>query len=70
MDLPSIVDRFAEDFDSLPAAFPGRLDYRALVVTGSLVASAIVIGQLIGDDTIVLMGIAVDLEWPQDEEPR
>lgn len=40
MDLPSIVDRFAEDFDSLPAAFPGRLDYRALVVTGSLVASA------------------------------
>ncbi|MCP4087536.1 MAG: hypothetical protein GY745_21195 [Actinomycetia bacterium] len=34
MDLPTVVDRFAEDFDSLAVAFPGRADYRVLVLTG------------------------------------
>lgn len=33
MDLPTIVDRFAEDFESLALAYPDRSDYRVLVST-------------------------------------
>ena len=41
--------------------FEGRADYRYLVTTGSLVAAAAVVGQLVADGTIVLVGIDVDL---------
>ena len=60
MDLPTIVDEFAEEFDTLPAAFIGRDDYRVLITTGTLVAASAVIGQLLADDTVVLMGIEID----------
>ncbi len=68
MDLPTIVDRFAEDFDSLAVAFPGRADYRVLVSTGTLIATSVVIGQLLADDTVVLMGIDIEVVWPQNED--
>lgn len=64
MDLPTIVDRFAEDFESLALAYPGRSDYRVLVATGTLVATSVVIGQLVADDTVALMGIEIELTWP------
>jgi hypothetical protein len=60
IDLPSIADAFAESFDELPAMYAGREDYRYLVVTGSLVAAAVVVGQLVGDGSIVLFGIEID----------
>lgn len=68
MDLPSIVDRFAEDFDTLAVAYPGRDDYRVLITTGTLVATAVIIGQLVADDTVVLLGIDIELAWPEDED--
>ena len=67
LDPPSIVDRFAENFDTLAVAYPGRDDYRVLITTGTLVATAAVIGQLVADDTVVLMGIDIELAWPSDE---
>ena len=67
MDLPTIVDEFAEQFETLPVAFPGRSDYRVLVNTGTLVAASVVIGQLRSDDSIVLFGIEIDLGGPAGE---
>ena len=61
LDLPTIAEVFAESFDDLPAMFDGRTDYRYLVTTGSLVAAAVVVGQLVADGTIVLVGIDIDL---------
>ncbi len=61
LDLPTIAEVFAESFDSLPAMFDGRADYRYLVTTGSLVAAAVVVGQLVTDGTIVLVGVDIDL---------
>lgn len=37
IDLPTIFDAFAEDFDDFPTLFSGRHDYRYLVTTGKLV---------------------------------
>jgi hypothetical protein len=58
-----------EHFDTLPVAYPERPDYRVLVIGGTLVAAAVVLGQLVADDTIVLLGIELDLDWP-DEQPH
>jgi hypothetical protein len=44
IDLPTIVAEFAERFDAMPHAYPGRSDYRALVASGTLVATCVVIG--------------------------
>lgn len=60
IDLPSIANAFAESFDELPAMYVGREDYRYLVTTGSLVAAAAVVGQLVADGSIVLFGIDID----------
>jgi len=38
-----------------------------LVVGGSLVAAAVVVGQLVADDGIVLVGIETDLDWPDEQ---
>lgn len=40
--------------------FPGREDYRYLVTTGTLIAAAVVVGQLVADGSIVLFGIEID----------
>ena len=45
---------------SSAVAHPGRPDYRVLVAVGTLVATSVVIGQRVGDDTIVLLGIEID----------
>ena len=61
LDLPSIADVFAESFEELPAMYAGREDYRYLVTTGTLVAAAVVIGQVVADESIVLFGIEIEL---------
>jgi hypothetical protein len=66
IDLPTIVDEFAEDFESIPALFPEREDYRILVTSGRLVAASSVIGQLVDVDTVVLLGIDLDLHHPPE----
>ncbi len=60
IELPSIADAFAESFDEFPALFIGRDDYRYLVTTGTLIAAAVVVGQLVADGSIVLFGIEID----------
>jgi len=70
IDLPTIVDEFAENFDTLPLAYLDRPDYRVLVVGGTLVAAAVVVGQLVADDSIVLRAVSGALaRWngPRDE---
>ena len=67
IDLPTIVDEFAENFDTLPIAYPERPDYRVLVVSGTLVAAALVAGQLAADDSVVLLGIELDLHWAGEQ---
>jgi len=66
-DLPTIVEEFAGHFETLPTAFPDRSDYRVLVSTGTLVAASVVIGQLMPDNTIVLLGIEIDLHGLSDD---
>ncbi len=60
IELPTIVDAFAESFDHLPLLYAVRDDYRFLVTTGRLVRAVTVIGQRVADDTIVLFGIDID----------
>ena len=60
IDLPSIADMFATSFDDLPAMYESRTDYRYLVSTGSLVAAAVIVGQLHADGSIILFSIEID----------
>jgi hypothetical protein len=66
MDLPPVVDEFAVNFDVLPMVYPDRPDYRVVIIGGVLVATAVVIGQLVADDNIVLLGIEIQHRWPED----
>lgn len=66
VDLPTVVDEFAENFNKLPIAYRGRSDYRVLVIRGILVAAAVVVGHLVANDSIVLLGIELDLDWPDE----
>jgi hypothetical protein len=61
IDLPSIADTFAEQFDELPPMYRDREDYRYLVATGRLVAAAVVVGQLVADGSIVLFSVDLDV---------
>jgi hypothetical protein len=62
IDLLPIVDAFAERFDGLPEAVPGRSDYRLLIAAGVLVRGVAVIGQLGPDGSIELLSIRLDLD--------
>ena len=61
IDLPTISDAFAEQFDEFPPMYPDRDDYSYLVTTGKLVRAAIVVGQLVADGSIVLFSIDIEL---------
>ena len=63
IELLRIVDRFAEDFDALPGAIPGRRDYRVLLTSGVLVRALNVVGQLSSDGAVELVAIDIDLGW-------
>ena len=61
-DLIAIVDTFATRFDELPELIQGRLDYRILVTTGTLVYAFAVIGQLTADGSVEIISIDLDFE--------
>lgn len=65
IELPTIAETFGERFDELLRLYPERDDYRYLVAGGRLVYAALVVGQLIDDDTISLFGIEIDLHEPR-----
>ena len=62
LDLPSIAEALALQFDQLPKLFDERDDYRYLVASGRLVRAALVVGQLVSDGSIDLIGIEIDNE--------
>jgi len=41
-------------------------DHRVVVVGGTLAAASVVIGQLVADDSIVLLGIELVLDWSDE----
>jgi hypothetical protein len=59
-ELPEIIDAFAEHFDDLPEAVPGRPDYRLLVGAGTVVRGYAVIGQLRPDGSMDLLDLEID----------
>jgi len=63
IDLPPIAEEFAENFETLPPMYDGRSDYRYLVATGSLIAAALIVGQLMDDGAIALVSIELDLSY-------
>ena len=62
-ELFEIVERFANDFDTLPPVFSEREDYRVLITGGSLVRAFSVVGQLVSDGAVELLSIDLDLRW-------
>jgi hypothetical protein len=63
-ELLEIVEKFANDFDELPALIPGRDDYRVLISTGVVVRAYTVIGQASADGSVGL--VSLDLDTSQD----
>lgn len=60
-ELPTIEDEFALRFYDLAEVIPGRADYRQIITSGRLVAGIAVVGQLIADGSVVLIGLELDL---------
>lgn len=60
-DLLNIVEAFATLWDQLPESFPGRPDYRDLILTTRLVPYVWVRGQLAPDGAVELINIRIDL---------
>jgi hypothetical protein len=52
---------------SCPRSCEASSDYRVLVAGSTLVAASVVVGQLLADGTIALLGVEIDLEWPEDQ---
>ena len=60
LELPAIIDRFAEGFDDLPEIEPGVGSARMLIAAGVLVGAVVVYGLLADDDVIDLIGVSID----------
>lgn len=58
--MPEIIDRFAERFDELPEALPGVSATRVFLGSGVLVRAVAVVGLLINDGAVELVGIGID----------
>jgi hypothetical protein len=58
-ELPSIVERFAVDFDALPAA-EGLAGLRELIAPGIYVRVFAAYGMLLTDDTVELTSISLE----------
>lgn len=67
-ELSTIRERFSYGFDDLPAAIPGRPDYRAMIEPGRVVYSFAVVGQLMRDGTVQIMGVKIDTVWPEPDD--
>ena len=53
------VERFATEWDTLPALIPGRPEYRLLIGNGTVVAVYAIEAQLAPDGTVELVSITV-----------
>ena len=60
LELPSVVERFASDFDSLPELFEGTPGARVLIALGLLVHAFAVYGVLVTDGSVELIGISIE----------
>jgi len=64
-ELLEIVEKFALDFDTLPALIQGRDDYRVLIATGVVLRADSVVGQSSPDGAIELISLDLDadVDW-------
>jgi hypothetical protein len=62
VEMPSIVERFAVEFDQLPFVIKGNASTRMLIVAGVLLPVVAVYGVLLNDNAIELIGISID-DW-------
>ena len=69
VDLPDIMERFAEGWEDLPTLIPGRGDYRILIGVGSVVAFFAVEAQLARDGSVELVGVEIDVHGLETDEP-
>ena len=60
VDLPTIVERFAAQFESLPEAVEGVPEARVVVGTGEVVRAFVVYGLLLTDGAVELIGVDID----------
>lgn len=58
-DLPRAVERFATEWETLPALIPGRPEYRLLIGNGTVVAVYAIEAQLAPEGTVELVSITV-----------
>ena len=59
-ELLDIVEKFAVDFDVLPALIPGREDFRILISTSIVVRADAVVGEASPDGSVELVSIDLD----------
>ena len=59
-ELPTVVERFAEDYSSLPETVDGVTGGRMLIASGLLVRYFVVFGLLSTDGGIDLVGINIE----------
>jgi hypothetical protein len=67
LDLPGIVESFADGWQDLPQLIPGRDDYRILIGPGRVVAFYAVEAQRARDGAVELVGIEIDITGPTDD---
>jgi hypothetical protein len=61
LELPAIVEAFATRFRELPEAVEGVPDARMTIGTGKLVRAFAVYGLLMGDESVELIGVEIDV---------
>jgi hypothetical protein len=61
IELPTIIEQFAERFDDLPEVIVGLESARMLIAPGVLVDVVVVYGLLASDGVIDLIGMAIDV---------
>lgn len=59
-DLPTAVERFATEWDTLPAFIAGRPEYRLLITAGEIVSVYAIEAQLTPDGAVELVKIFID----------
>jgi hypothetical protein len=61
LELPAIVEALATRFRELPEAVEGVPDARMAIGTGKLVQAFAVYGLLMGDESVELIGVEIDV---------
>jgi hypothetical protein len=63
IELPTVVERFATGFETLPEAVEGLAEARMVIGIGRVVPAFAVYGLLMNDDSVELIGIEIDTTW-------